>query len=114
MRPKNPKQPTRTIKPTKRCIIKLPFELHDYSETLTFDQVMDTLFIVGQYLNNEDHSMFLSKDIPAVQEWLRRNDINKFFTAKHAALQAQAKIDESKEFAREIMNLPVEKRESWH
>lgn len=99
---------------SRRCIIKIPFELNDYSEALTFDQIMDTMFIIGQYMNNPDHSVFAAEDIPAIEDWLVRNDIKKFIVAKQTALFAQAKLDESKEYAKEIMNMPLERKESWH
>jgi len=98
----------------KEFTLKLDFELHDFSNELSFDQIMDTLFIVGKYLNNEDHSIFNKKDIPAIEEWLTRNDLNKFFRAKQVALQAQFKADCEKEAVKEIMNMPLSRKESWH
>ena len=65
-------------------------------------------------MNNPDHSVFAAEDIPAIEDWLVRNDIKKFIVAKQTALFAQAKLDESKEYAKEIMNMPLERKESWH
>ena len=117
MRPKNPKQ-QKINKPTKyksgkEFIIKLPFELHDFSEELSFDQIMDTLFILGQYKNNADHKMFNQRDLPSIKEWLTRNNINDFLEMKNIALEAQAKVEQEKQYVREIMQMPVS-RERWH
>ncbi len=93
--------------------VKLDFELHDFSSTLSFDEIMDTLFIIGQYINHEKHDMFNKRDIPAIESWLKRNDLNDFFQAKQEALMAQAEADREKQKAKEIMRTPYRK-ESWH
>ena len=77
----------------KTFTVKLDFELHDFSPTLSFDEIMDTLFIVGQYINHDKHDMFSKKDVPAIEDWLKRNDLDKFFKAKQEALMAQAEAD---------------------
>ena len=117
------KQPTKPkLLPTKKLkknnagktfTIKLDFELHDFSTELSFDQIMDTLFIVGQYIKNSKHDMFNKKDLQAIEAWLERNDLNEFFAAKRNALQAQAAVEEQKQAAKEIMRMPY-KKESWH
>ena len=100
-------------KPNKIANIKLAFSLCDYSDTLSFDEVMSTLFIVGQYVNNTDHKMFNKKDLPIIESWLERNNIDNFFLIKMAALEAQAKLDKEKQKAKEIISTPY-KKESWH
>ena len=115
MSEKNPKRKkAKRYKSGKTLIVKLPFELHDYSEMLSFDQIMDTLFIVGQFINNTEHQMFSKSDIPAIQEWMERNDVDLFFNAKRIALQAQAKVDEDKHVVRELMQMPIHRKERWH
>ena len=108
---KNSKKPHKSH---NTFIMKLQFELHEFSESLSFDQIMDTLFIVGQYLNDPEHSAFNKKDIPTVEKWLETNQIERFFQAKHNALMAQAIEDEKVEAVREIMQTPIGRRESWH
>jgi hypothetical protein len=93
--------------------VKLAFDLCDYSDTLSFDEVMSTLFVVGQYVNNTDHRMFNKKDLPIVESWLERNNIDKFFLIKMAAIEAQSKLDREKQKAKETISTPY-KKESWH
>ena len=103
----------KVIKNKKVLSVKLAFDLCDYSDTLSFDEVMNTLFVIGQYINNTDHRMFNKKDLPTIEAWLERNDIEKFFLSKRAALEAQYKLDFEKQKAKEIISTPY-KKESWH
>lgn len=93
--------------------VKLDFDLCDFSSDLSFDELMNTIFVVGQYINHETHDMFNKKDIPAIEAWLERNDLEDFFKAKQDALQAQFDVDMEKQKAKEIMRTPYRK-ESWH
>jgi len=87
--------------------ITLPCELYEWSETLTFDQISDTLFAIDLFVNNDDHSMFSPKDLETVQNWMERNDFMKFVQAKELALVAHNTMLENEIFAREISNMPL-------
>lgn len=105
---------TETVPSTgKKIDVKLSFELHDWSETLTFNQISDTLFIVGQFLNNEEHTMFAEKDLSEIQSWLAKNDVNNFLRAKTVALSVLQAEQENRMFAQEISKLPY-RRPSSH
>lgn len=106
-------QKIKTKKNKEVLSVKLAFDLCDYSDTLSFDEVMSTLFVIGQYVNNTDHRMFNKRDLPIVEAWLERNNIDKFFLIKMAALEAQSKLEHEKQKAREIISTPY-KKESWH
>jgi hypothetical protein len=94
--------------------LRLPFKLCDFSETLTFDEITETLFVVAKYINNDDHSMFDEKDVSLIENWLTKNDVNKFFEAKVRAIHAQALLDEAKYFAEDVMQTPLHKKEYWN
>jgi hypothetical protein len=94
-----------TQKRAKKIRIALPFELHDWSETLSFEQISDTLFIVGQFLNN-DKARFLETDIPRIEKWFEKNEISRFIKAKEMAMIAQEAEMERELYAREIMAQP--------
>lgn len=91
----------------------LPFELHDWSETLAFDQIMDTLFIIGQFMNNKKHPMFTPKDLQLVKNWFTKNDLGKFLRAKDLAIETQEAEFEREMYAREIIATPY-RRPSSH
>ena len=110
------KRVTRKIKQkpiSERINVTLPFELHDWSETLTFNQITDTIFIVGQFLNNDEHPMFTPHDLELIKDWMTKNDIRKFLRAKEVALAAQEAEMERQFFAQEIMQTPY-RRPSSH
>ena len=86
--------------------ITLAFKLFDWSETLTFDQIMDTLFVIGQFINNEKHPMFTEKDIKIIKAWLSKNSIDQFLQAKETALLAYENELNKELFAKEIMSTP--------
>ena len=111
-KPKKVKK-AKNYKSGETFVLKLPFELHDFSELLSFDQVMDTLFIINQYTHNTEYSMFEERHIEAIREWFTRNDINKFKEAKKRALVAQTLLEQEKNTAKEIIQMPFRK-ESWH
>lgn len=92
--------------------VTLPFELNNWSDSLTFDQISDTLFIIGKYINSEDHSMFTYGDLCKIQDWLATNNIEKFLAAKEAAVISQIKQMELEEYARDIMSYPVRRASS--
>lgn len=97
----------------ERINVTLPFELHDWSETLTFTQITDTLFIVGQFLNNDEHPMFSPSDLELIKDWMTKNDVRKFLHAKELAIAAQEAEMERQFFAQEIMQTPY-RRPSSH
>jgi hypothetical protein len=94
-----------TQKRVTKINVSLPLELHDWSETLSFEQITDTLFIVGQFLNN-DKARFLETDIPRIEKWFEKNEISQFIKAKEMAMIAQEAEMEREIYAREIMAQP--------
>ena len=93
--------------------VSLPFELHDWSESLTFNQINDTLFVVGQYLNDNKDSLLTKKNMKLVESWLKKNDIDRFVQAKETSLTVMAAEQEREMFARSIMATSY-KRPSSH
>ena len=86
--------------------LTIAFDLCDYSETLTFEQISNTLFVVACYLNNIDNlSAFTEEGIKQVQDWLTKNDINKFLDAKEAAYIIEEAEYSKKLFAKEIAGI---------
>ena len=72
---------------------------------MSFNQINDTLFIIGQFLNNEK-AEFLASDIKTIEKWFESNEVNKFVKAKEMALLAQEAEMEREIYAREIMAQP--------
>lgn len=87
--------------------ITLPCSLYDWSETLTYDQICDTLFAVNLYVNNDDHSMFSKTDLTLMEQWMKRNDFVRFLKARELASEAYHKTLENEMFAREISKMPL-------
>lgn len=79
--------------------------MHNWSETLSFEQINDTLFIIGQFLNN-DKASFLESDVKVIEKWFKVNEIGRFIKAKEMALLAQEAEMEREIYAREIMAQP--------
>jgi hypothetical protein len=98
------------VKRAKSIDITLACTLYDWSETLTFDEIQDTLFAVDLYVNNEDHSMFTSEGLQEMEAWMKRNDFVKFVNASELGRIAQERYNESLAFAQEISNIPLKIR----
>ena len=90
--------------------VTLPFELHDWSETLSFTQITDTLFVVSRFLNHPDkRSQFSEADLEIIKDWFTKNDIEIFLHAQTTA-QAAYEIEMEKEmFAQEVIQTPYKR-----
>lgn len=65
-------------------IIPVKAELHDWSESLTYDQLTSTAQAISMYLNDESIKENLTKkSISQIERWLKKNDITKFFREIH-------------------------------
>jgi hypothetical protein len=114
-----PKKPTEQTKETKQeepessrtIAINRKHELHEYSEKLTFKQLSETIYIVGTFF--DEPSLISEEDAEYIRQWLRRNEVSKFLTAKDAALQEQALLYEEEMYAKELMKFKSRK-ETWN
>lgn len=65
-------------------IIPIKAELHDWSESLTYDQLTSTAHAVSMYLNDESIKENLTKKTTIqLENWLKRNDLGTFIKKIH-------------------------------
>ena len=79
--------------------------LCDWSETLSFEEIEDTLFLVGLYLN-KDYSRFTQEGLKKMESFVKRNDLKKFAEAHNAALDVQEQLEDDLAYAQDIMSMP--------
>lgn len=80
-------------------------KLSDWSETLSFDEIEATLFLVGLYLNKE-YNRFSPEGLKEMEAWMTRNDAKKFAAAHDNALIVQEKLEEDLAYAQELIGMP--------
>lgn len=62
-------------------IFPIKFELCDWSETLTYDQLVSTANAVSLYLSNEYVNKNMNKKAKLkMDKWLNKNDLEKFIS----------------------------------
>lgn len=90
---------------SKEVSVRLRVKLSEWSETLTFDEIDDTLHLVDLYLNGKDPETFTPEGRKTIESWMERNDFRKFAAARQNAIAVQLKHDEDVAYAQEIMGI---------
>ena len=104
---KTPKKgKTISNKKSKEISVVLKVQLSDWSETLTFEEIDDTLHVIDLYFNGKDKNVFTPEGRKDIEEWLTRNDFKKFAQARATALVVQERLEENLAYAQEIIGTP--------
>lgn len=103
-----------TQKKFEKPVIKvtIPYTLHDWSESLTFDEIEDTLFLIGIYHDEKYSSSLTRQDKSRISDWLKKNDVNTFIKAKELASLAYNTALENEMYAAEIIGTPYKRPRS--
>ncbi|MCI4435589.1 MAG: hypothetical protein JHC33_02090 [Ignisphaera sp.] len=83
--------------------VTLPYTLHDWSDSLTYDEIEDTLFLIGIYTDDKYVDSLSSKDKIRISAWLKKNDVSTFLKAKELASIEYIKTLENETYAAEII-----------
>lgn len=89
--------------------VTIPYRLHTWSESLTFDELNDTLFLIGIYADPEYPKALSPADRKRVEKWLKNNDVNAFIKSKELASMAYGQTLENELYAAEIMGMPYKR-----
>lgn len=90
--------------------VKIDYTLHDWSESLSFDDINDTLFLIGLYHDPNYVNALSASDRALIEKWMTKNDVNKFIKAKELAYMAYGESLEKEQFAAEIIGMPYKRR----
>lgn len=114
------KKPRKSVKPGKKknestwiakkgisIPVTLPCELHEWSETLTYEQISDTLFAVNVYLSSEHPDAITDNDKKVIDAWLNKGNLDKFLTAKNRARIEYQSLLEKEAFVQDIMSQDI-------
>lgn len=85
--------------------ITLSYTLHSWSDSLTYDELNDTLFLLGIYLDDTNQDAINSKDKKLIEHWLTTNDIEKFISSRDAATKAYATMLENEMYAKDVIGM---------
>lgn len=103
-----------TQKKFEKVVIKvtIPYTLHDWSESLTFDEINDTLFLIGMYTDEEYKQALSTSDRTRIEQWLKKNDVKTFMRAQELASIAYNTALENEVYAQEIIGMPYKRPRS--
>ena len=89
--------------------ITIPYTLHDWSESLTYEEIDDTLFLIGIYHDEKYKNSLTRQDKAHISYWLKKNDVNIFMKAKELAALAYDTALENEIYARELIGTPYKR-----
>lgn len=102
-------------KPFDTVTIARTYQIHNWRDGLTFEQLMETLYVVGSYLENS--AWVAPEDEKIIQEWMANNSMQKFLEAKDLAMTIQLEAEEMEEelqrTASDITGISSRKHQ-WH
>lgn len=103
---KKKKSQKKEIKEDLNIDVVIQYKLHNWSETLTYDEIQDTLFVVRLYSDKTNpESTFNPSDRIKIENWLKINDITKFIKASDSAARVYSTMLENEMYAREIIGM---------
>ena len=71
------------------CVdVTYSFDLYEWSELLTIDQLEETIVVIESYLRPDRITVFSPSDILIIEGWLSRNSLDKFKEQFEACLRA--------------------------
>ena len=107
------KEPKKVIPKITSSVIDVTrkYTLHNWSDTLSFEQLVETLYVIGSYL--EDPAVVCPEQALIIEQWMSANDMKKFLDAKDRALIVMGEQLEHEMAAKDIMSFPISKHK-WH
>lgn len=107
---KRTKKPIQVPQTTQQVNAILSLNIYDWSETLTFQQLSDTVMAVNTYLMPSVSFKIAETDREKVKDWLQKNDLKKFASALMEAAEAQQVLALEEAYAKDIQQYPARRR----